>query len=398
VEGLSRMRGVVAFVLVVLLAGCSSPKQAGAPAPPAGAVPASGAPTDVVPSVEGNHTMRFAGGDREAEQAFEDTFQPTDMCIFHEPTLCPTAKSSTHDITAIVASDAPVELKATLSTSAGITVDFEVQDAEVLRYSEDDSGNGQLVIDATLVRSSSGTVSLVLSYETPAFAEPQTYASAVTVGTVVHTITRADVVPAFLPVAVQLGPGDLVNATGDGLRQLVLFPPQGPALRDLTAPFGIVVPPTAPTGLYYLVADADEAINLTGPDRPLQARLLDFVQTTPVDVQANADTTWDMDVPGQPLLVGLQLESKPTGAFFAIAPISGSNTVSVSSPLNVEVLHGEDTCPVSCDFTLLGNTGNGYSSELLEEHLVPGTYHAKVSMQTSNGMQAYSWALSIRQT
>jgi hypothetical protein len=389
-------RLALAFAVALLLSGCASPKAA--PALPTADQQASGGPAGMLPTSANAtaHTMRFEGGDREASMAFEDTFQPTESCIFGDTRLCPGAMERTHDLTTVVSPNVPVELTATLTTSGDVNVDFTVADAEILRYAEDQSG-AVTTIDATVVRSGSGTIAMTLLFQFGSFGQPQNYASPTKLSAVVHTITRSAVVPTFLPVAIQLGAGDLVNATGDGLAQLVLFPPTGPAIRDLTFPFGIQLPATAPPGTYFLVTDADEAVTLTGPDRPLSARLLDFTVTPPVDVQANADTQWDMAVPGQPLVAGVQITSKDTAGLFSVAAIQGSDSVLLTSPANVEVLNAEDMCTVTCSFNLIGSgNGNGYQTPFLEEHLVPGTYHAKVSMQASNSMQASSWALSIR--
>jgi hypothetical protein len=337
--------------------------------------------------------MRFAGSVAEGVVPITATFAVTDECNF-SVTGCPGGVKS-FDLTPVVAPNVPVELSASVTGDASFDIYLDFQDAESIRSSSK-YDQGTETIDATLLRAASGTVSLVVVFYGPDYSNPQ---QSTTLQGAVHTVTRTDVVPAYVPVAVELGPGDTLNATGDGLSQLALFPPQGPALRVLKGPFNITLAADAPRGTYVAIAQAEEAVRLYGPNTTLSARLLEFTQSDTVDVAANGDTSWDLQMPGQPLIVGLQMESKGQVGQAAVLPLVGDHKVALQSPLNVEVLDAQPAqCGPTpwCSFALLGQTGWGYSSGFLDEHLVPGTYHATISMQASNDMQAFAWGLTVR--
>lgn len=386
--------GVLALILV---SGCSSPKKA---ATADGSAPSPlGQP--LLPAHAGNSTaltpLRFAGDTVEGSLAIQESFAVTDSCFIGVPD-CPDAGRRSYDVTALVAPNVPVELSAEVKADANYVVWLETKDAQTLRYNEK-YNLGTTHLDATLVRSAAGTVIFHLQFYGPDFGNPQ---QAIPATGSIHTVSRNDVVPAYLPVAVQLKPGDRLNATADGLAQLVVMPPQGPALRVTTGPYNVTIPASAPAGMYIVMASAEEAIHLSGPaGASLQARLLDFAQTDPVDVASNADTSWDMAVSGQPILVGIELVSKASSpSTNSVAPMVGANKASLQAPGNVEVLTDASAdCGLTwCSFALFGQTGWGYSSDILDEHLTTGSYHATVSMKTSNNLQAYSWALSVRPT
>jgi hypothetical protein len=266
-----------------------------------------------------------------------------------------------------------------------------------VRY-ESHYNQGVVTIDTLLVRASAGAVTLEILYFQPDLANPQ---ASNTVEGAVHTVTRVEVVPPYVPVALALKPGDRINATGDGLDQLALLTPQGKVLRDLTFPYNLTVPADAPAGTYIAFAQAEAAAVLYGPaGTTLSARLLEFTSTTPVDLAPNADTAWDMAVDAQPIVAGVQLLSKATAptCCTAVAPVVGSHKITLNSPDNVDVLgDASATCGPTpwCGFGVLGQMGWGYGSSLLDEHLVPGTYHATVHMDVSNNMQGYSWAVFV---
>ncbi|HUR25948.1 MAG TPA: hypothetical protein VM327_08060 [Candidatus Thermoplasmatota archaeon] len=384
------MRWSVALVAVVVLAGCAT-KDA-EPVPVAGI-----AATDLVAANQ-TRTMfplAFAGGTREAELPIAETFAVSDACLFGFPTSCAGPATRTIDLTPIVAAEVPVEMAIEVAADANIDIGFNMVDAQFIQVSDDGDGDSTR-IDALLVRAPAGTIELVITYTFPGFPPSQS----VTVAGSAHTVTRDEVVPAFLPVALHLEPGDVVNATGDGLEHFVAFPPSGEPLRALQYPFSLRVPEDGPSGTWVLIGDADEALRLAGPNRTLSARLLEFVLTTPVDVPANQKTSFTMDVPGFPLHAGVALQSKRIAdSFFAGVTIVGNHQVSLLSPDRVDVLDGASmTCSPFCDFSFLGGIdGNGYGSGFLDEHLKPGSYEATVTMETSNDVQAYGFALYIGQ-
>lgn len=377
------MRWSVAVVAALLLAGCSSK---GAPEAQIG-IPA----TDLA---AGNITqtvfpLHFAGGTREADLVFTESFGPADGCTFEFPE-CPATSQREFDLVPAIPAEAPVELSITSDVDSSIDLELETTDTTILQMSEQ-GGQGNGRIDALLVRGKAGTVALRLTLQSAVSPD----GAAVEIR--IHTVTRAEVVPSFLPVAIELGPGDVVNATGDGLEHFVAIPPTGAPLRAVQFPFSLTVPEDGARGTWFLIGDADEAIRMTGPNRTLSARLLEFTHTTPVDLAANQATTFTMDVPGQPLQVGLEIESKPSAAgFFSGVSLLGNYQVSMRSPNQVEVLGTQETCTPACDFSMLRSMTASFESTLLGEHLVPGSYEATVTLETAHDLQAYGWAISIK--
>ncbi|MHB1262484.1 MAG: hypothetical protein ACYC2H_12295 [Thermoplasmatota archaeon] len=379
------MRWTVAVVAALLLAGCSSKDEPEAQI----GIPA----TDLA---AGNITqtvfpLQFAGGTREADLLFSETFAPTDGCTFGFPE-CPAASQRQLDLVPAIPADAPVELIIQSNEDQSIDLQLMVTETTILRMSED-SDNGASSISALLVRAAAGTVTLHVTFG--GFVNPDP----VNLEIRVHSVTRSDVVPSFLPVAIELGPGDIVNATGDGLEHFVAIPPTGLPLRAVQFPFSLQVPEDGARGTWFLIGDADEAIRMTGPNRTLSARLLEFTTTEPVDLMPNQATSFTMDVVGQPLAVGLEIESKPSAAgFFSGASLLGNYEVSMRTPGQVEVLGTQATCTPWCDFALLRSLTEGFQSAFLSEHLLPGVYEATVTLETANDLQAYAWAISIKST
>lgn len=391
------MRWSVALVAALVLAGCAS--KDGAPAPTVGI-----AATDLE---AGNLTqtmfpLAFEGGTREAELSISETFAVNDACFFGFPD-CLGASVRTYDLTPIIPAEVPVEMSIQMDSQADLDVDFELEDAQFIQTSDDadgggggGGGGGDERFDALLVRTESGTVTMTLRY---GFPGPDS-AQGVTVTGVAHTVTRSDVVPSFLPVAIRLEPGDVVNATGDGLEHFVAFPPSGEPLRALQYPFSLEVPEDGPAGTWVLIGDADEALRLVGPNRTLSARLLESVETTPVDVVPNQATSFTMDVPGFPLHAGVGFQSKRVAdSFFGGLTLVGNHEVALVSPEQVDVLDGAMmTCsPAFCDMSFIGGIDDEYafSSGFLNEYLVPGSYEATVTMEASNDVQAYAFALYV---
>ncbi len=381
------MRWTVGVVAALLLAGCAAKDE---PEPQIG-IPA----TDLA---AGNITqtvfpLQFAGGTREASMTISETFAAGDACFIGFPD-CIGAAERVIDLTAVVPAEAPVEMSIEVSADANVNLEFQLVDTQFIQVSEEENG-GTMRIDATLVRAAAGTITLIATYEFPSPGSAQGFA----LEGLVHTVTRSDVIPSFLPVAIELGPGDVVNATGDGLEHFMAIPPQGAPLRAVQYPFSLKVPEDGARGTWFLIGDADEAIRMTGPNRTLSARLLEFTASDPVDLMPNQATSFTMDVAGQPLSVGLEIESKPSAAgFFSGASVLGNYEVSLRSPGQVEVLGTKESCTPWCDFALLRSLTEGFQSAFLSEHLTPGTYEATVTLETANDLQAYGWAISVKST
>lgn len=379
---------VAALVASLVLAGCSSKDDP--PAQVAGIAATDLAPGNVTQTM---FPLAFAGGTREADLSISETFAPTDACFFGFPD-CLGAAERLYDLTPAIPAEVPVEMSIEVTGQGSLGIDFELTDAQFIQLDQEE--NGQTTrIDATLVRATSGTVGMLITFE---FPTPDA-AQGVTVEGTVHTVTRSDVVPSFLPVAIRLEPGDVVNATGDGLQHFVAFPPSGEPLRALQYPFSLEVPEDGPSGTWILIGDADEALRILGPNRTLAARLLAFVETAPVDVAPNAVTTFALDIPGSPLHAGVAFQSKRVAdLFIGGLTVLGNHQVSLMSPDRVDVLSGGAmaNCSPFCDVSLLGGIDDfGYTSGFLNEHLRPGSYEASVTMETSNDIQAYGFALFI---
>lgn len=382
------MRWTLGAVALLLLAGCASDPPAASVADPIdGAAPLDGPD-------EGNLTLtplRFAGEDREASLPIEMTFAATDQCLLGF-TACPYQRV---DLTPLIPVDVPVELSVTLQVNTnvqgGVTGSEEVS---FVMYSVEENQD-RLRFDVLLVRSAAGVVELVLGALVPSMDQLQS--GGLITGTA-HTIARADVVPAYVPVAVPLGPGDVVEARGGGLEQLVVFPPAGDAIRVTTAPFQVELPADAADGQYFLFAVADEAVRMSGPNATLVAHRLVHLWGDPVDVPMAQETTWPLEIPGFPLMVGLEIQSKRNVPdCCGVASYMGPRHVTVTTPANVEVVAEDVDCLpfMGCPLNPIGTSSNGYYTEFLDEHLVPGTYTASVLIDQANNMQAYAWALYI---
>lgn len=388
-----RLLPLLAFALL-LMAGCSSK-----PSAPAAAAPQPAGGGDGGAPQPGNDTLyllQFAGGYREAELPVAVTFAQTDTCLFLGRSVCP---EKSVDLTPIVPPGVPVELSVTLAVNSNFNAYITGDDAvSIVQYSSD-YGSGTISIDVLLIRGGEGAVALTVQ---PVFPSADGAAAGPSATGTAHSVVRASVVPAYVPVAVELNPGETVNATGDGLEQLVAYPPGGgPPVRDLTAPFGFQVPASGPAGTYILFATADEAVRLMGPgpNRTLSAHRLVYLQTDPVDLVSGQEATWDMAIPGLPVEAGVVLESKDTVPDCCSAgSFVGSRAVSLTAPGNVQVIMDHYDCMlvVACSMTLLGNTSEWYGAPFLDEHLVPGTYTASVKADQTNASQAFSWALYIQ--
>ncbi|MEA3137237.1 MAG: hypothetical protein QOJ26_334 [Thermoplasmata archaeon] len=381
----------LAVLLLAGLAGCSSKPEAAAD--DSLAVPEGGSMLAAAVN-ETNVRMTFAGADREAELPVDESFQAADSCIIGFPD-CPAGSLRSIDLTSIVPALAPVELSISLTTNGGLNAYVGIDEqTSMLQYSQERNA-GTIRIDVLLVRGLDGVVTLELT--NTGFSLDAATAGASVTG-LVHTISRAAVVPAYLPISVQLGPGDVVNATGDGLEQLVAYPPTGPAIRLTQYPFELRIAKDAPEGDYYLIAMADEAVRLTGPNRTLTAHRLVYTQTDAVNVPMGQAVSWDMPLEGFPVRAGMRIVGKEdVPGCCGAAHYMGPRHIRLTSPDSVDVLAEDVDClPImGCQFSLIGNVGMSYMSGYLDEHLVKGTYTASLTVDQANNLQAYSWATVI---
>lgn len=377
-----------ALAVALLLAGCSGPSPDSADAGPDVALSLDASANQ---TLQERRAMQFVGGHQEASMPLQVTFTQTEMCVFAAE-LC--GASVKHvDLTPIVPADVPVELTIELTGDGNYQIQLPTEGVTLVRYS-DSYDSGTYRIAAMMVRSSAGTVGLTLHY---VMASVGSTDAAVLDG-FAQSVSRAEVVPAYLPASAELRPGDTIRASGGGLEELVLFGPDGTApLRASAAPFNLTVPDGYPVGTYSIVAAADEAVRLLGPDRPLTARQLSFVATAPVDVPANQAVTWEMALDNHPLVAGVVLQSKPTVDGMGVVSYPGNMDVALTTAGNVDVIAERMDCVVfvSCPMALLGSTSYGFWSGFLDERLVPGSYTGKVLMDGGRELQAYSWALVI---
>jgi hypothetical protein len=383
----------LAVLLVAGLSGCSSEPDAS----PEG-LPTSETGSPLASAANQTHVrMKFAGGDREAEMPIEATFAATDSCILGVPD-CPAGAYKSVDLTSIVPAQVPVEISITLTVNSNIDAFVTGNEgADVLQASYEYNG-GDLRIDVLVVRTPEGVVTLELFSGSPSLDAVQAGAK---VTGLAHSISRSSLVPSGVPVAVRLGPGDVVNATGDGLERFVAYPPTGPAIQIVQYPYELRLADDAPEGDYFLMGLADEAIRLAGPNRTLTAHHLASVVTDFVDVPMGQEVSWDMPLEGFPVWVGLEITGKQDlqdccGA----AHYMGSRHVRLLSPDNVNVLTEDedyDCLPaMGCQLSVFGNVWEFYNSEGFDEHLVPGTYTATVTIDQANNLQAHSMAMVIQ--
>jgi hypothetical protein len=380
----------LACLAALLLAGCNSPPEAPADAT-AVTVTDTGQPVANVTAVP----MRFQGEDLEAELAVAETFALPDSCILGFPD-CPAASSRSIDLDPIIPTQVPVELSISLSANSNFDVDLGVDEAtSLLQYSREYNG-GDIRLDVLLVRGAAGHVTLDI-VSTFTALEAVAAQSAQISGTV-HSVSRGSVVPPYMPVSVRLEPGDVVSATGDGLEQFVAFPPTGPAIRATQYPFELALGEDSPAGDYFLVAVADEAVRLAGPNRTLTAHRLAYVESATVPVPTGQPANWEFPIEGHPVRLGVVVENQETvpdccGA----ATYMGPRHVRVTSPDSVEVLVSDTDCLplMGCPVNPLGTVRSTQLSAYLDEHLVTGTYAASVTVDQGNNLQAYAWAIVI---
>lgn len=343
-------------------------------------------PTTAPAPANANHEIHFASGDFEATATFEATFQATDACL----PVCVGNAVQDFDLTPLVPPNAPVELTAKLaSTGAGTGIFLELQDVDQLEASGDPGSSG---LSALLVRGESGSVTLrVLQFiQFPPQPEPQT------ARVEVRSTVRAALLVPGIPASLRLTPLDALEVKGDGLRQLAILDPAGVMVRTLVAPFAFTVPADAPAGLFTILVDADETVRVSGPDVTMAARRVQTVAGEPRTLALGEPTTWSFDALGQPLAIGLIVESEPgpTGRSSAGNFVAGF-TATVTTPGNVQILDIQESCASPGCYIPLGTFTYSFRTPLLDERLDPGAYTVSITVDSGNGIQAYETFVTL---
>ncbi|HJQ93691.1 MAG TPA: hypothetical protein VJ874_05335, partial [Candidatus Thermoplasmatota archaeon] len=256
-------------------------------------------------------------------------------------------------------------------------------------YLEGEDDEGGLV--AVVVMQAGGSVEAVVQQFFPSLAPP----AEVKFHLEARTVVRPDVVPAFLPVAVDLGVGETLLAAGDDLEDFVVIPPAGGAIHHL----GPYLYNATSSGRHILVASGQGDIRVYGPPgTTLKALLVQGHVGEPHPVTAGQDTAWDFTLEGVPLYVGVVVETADNvGGLFGAGQFHGNYDVTFELD-GVEVLQaGETDCavPVQCGLSVLGSSSWWYIGDYLDEHVKAGTYQATASFEPSNNMQVYEVAAFV---
>lgn len=342
----------LAAVAVALLAGCASPAEQAATR----VGDSLEDPDDAPASVARIGQLRFPGEEANSTVAFSGEFPTPNTCFVEDE--CPES-TLRFDLTPQVPAGVPVEVSATLDSDACLDAWFELTQASLLRYTDGGS------LAALLVRHEGGTVTLAVR-DCSLFAGGFTD-TAVPVEAEARTVSRPDVLPVYVPVAVDLQAGDRVEAKGDDLSDLVVVPPGQPP-RHLADEPSFVVADGLPAGRYILVALGSGTVTLRGADRLLQPLEVKTVQGEERDLASGQELSWDFALPGVPLYAGLVVYTSEEqqdvvsarGAESARLECSGKEvaTYAESSPLPSLSIGGFNSMYIRSgylDDSLLGN-------------------------------------------
>lgn len=203
----------------------------------------------------------------------------------------------------------PVQITATLTYDTGPTiyaqpVDLSLFSEEATIYTlESEDGDDRAVIQATVL-GGSGPVTAEVVYRWPTGAEPETSYSLEIELTASRTL-----VPASVPVAVELAPGDRLvgEAVEEGAAALDLRGPEDARIAHASSndsPAAITLPSDAPQGEYVvLVPSASQPLRLLANASTETMRVL--------DVEVAAGELHEAQ-PGQPAEVSFDLANPPT--------------------------------------------------------------------------------------
>lgn len=367
-------------VLLLLLSGCSSPQDAPADA----SVVDPDAPF-VSPSEAGATLprLRFAAADYEQTTTYDGSFE-MQGCIFIQP--CD-GWQVRFDLTSQVPADAPVELSAAMtvgSSSECVNSNLEVVDTAIQRLNAQ-----QEQLAATLVRQPSGTVTLVLSacgIETLTPNSP-----AIPVSAQVRTVVRPDVLPAYMPVALELKPGDRIVAMGASsgdIEDLVVIPPGQAPVHLLDDP-SFNVTEGMPAGTYVVLVKGADAM-LHGPNVTLTLVPIQHFIGEPRTVTSGQTLSWTTAPPGIAAYAGLVYQTGEPGNAGSDLAINynGNFRLSILQGGTELAAYDRDSCTGVCNLHM-GGSFTSTGTAWFPEEMGLGDLEFKVEDTMSGGVTAY---------
>jgi hypothetical protein len=382
------MHRALPLAIAVLLAGCSGDPgpAAGAPGPADDLSAAADAPLNATQA-----QLLFAAEAQEQTLAQDGTIALGESCLPFGGVV-PCTGQRIVDLTAIVPADVPVQVTLSMDDDAGpggfVEVYLRFENAAATTYLEDDEDDGGDLV-AVIVMQAGGRVEAVVQQFFPSLAPP----AEVKFHLEARTVVRPDVVPTFLPVAVDLQAGETVLAAGDDLEDLVVIPPGGTALHHL----GPYVYNATSSGRHVVIASGQGDTRLYGPPgTTLKALLVQLHQGEPHPVTSGEEVAWSFTLEGIPLYVGLLVETADQAQGFAVAPFHGNHELTMTHA-GFDVLQASEAgCVASCGFSLVGSGATDHAvSDYLDEHIGPGSYEVTARFETANGMQLREFAAYV---
>lgn len=383
-EGVGGMRPFwVPLVAVALLAGCTE-------APPAAeneSASSDPASAEAVGQAFGSGAsqlpaLRFTAGDYNSTAVYTGNFPNPNTCIVDycdEQTL-------TFDLTTQVPAQAPVDLTVTFDGNNCISALLHVEDEGVEREIHAGELNGDLA--GRLVRSTAGTVTLILRNCSMFAGDLGATSNPVTAE--VRTVVRADLLPAYAPVSLEMAPGDRIMAMGSDLEDLVIFPPGGNPIH-LLEKFDFTVEADMPSGRYVVVAVGQGDAMLHGTVGPLTALAVRVENGEPTDVVSGQPLTFEVPTQGVPLYAGLVLRSSPVAGEAAIMSFLGDHEVVFALDGTEIARAGQSGCVTTCGMAIVGVNSWSYGIGYLPETLKPGTLQMTLTNTASNSFEAYPY-------
>ncbi len=376
----------ILLVALPLLAGCTAEP---APATEPEAAPSDPASAEAVAqafsgsgSTSQLPALRFTAGDYNSTVAFSGDFPNPNTCIIDycaEQTL-------TFDLTPQVPADAPVDITATFQSDTCLDARLVIEDGDSSRQV---SGNS---IDADelgvrIVRSPAGVVTLSLR-NCSTFAGDLA-ATSTPVTAEVRTAVRPTVLPTYVPVALELKPGDRLSAMGSDLDDFIVVPPGGAPVH-LLGPFEFNVSAEGPSGTYVAVALGDGEAMLHGTPAGMQALPLRWASGEPRPIPSGQELTWDFEVPGVPLWIYVNLETHYEQGSTTSASALGDHEVVVTQQ-GAEVLRADQSgCVIPCALSLpTGYQYWNYWSGYLPESFTSGPMTVAITNTMAQGFDAY---------
>lgn len=266
----------------------------------------------------------------------------------------------------------PVEIQATLTYDTGPTifgqpVDLSLFSEDATFYTwENEDGDDQEIIKATVL-GGTGPITTEVEYRFPTGAEPE-----VSYTLQIEVTAGRTLVPAGVPVAVDLGPGERLEAlaTGDGKTAIDLRGPSDEWVTYATSEDGratITLPDDASSGEYVALVPSDS--------QPVQLRTNASVETMrPLDVEVTAGDLVQGQ-PGQPIEVTFDMTKPPTavGAYLTEGQPAGASieegdlTLAAPGGTVIDSSFGCNVC-ISSNYVAVDWSATG------DRALEPGTY------------------------